>query len=967
MHLTGIVIDSTSSASHGGDGSSSNDSLPAEARSALRLALRTLTLFFLQYAFGPATDREVDDFEDWATLWLFVYAAAFFATGLLVLAAVFAVLSKIFHPAAAGRGTTNAFSPRSRLASDDDDSSRKENTTSSSSSSNNNNNNKFFVAPLPVVSGFELLPQHPAATAVALLADAAVCGWVSSRSVLFFWACAELGFDIVLAVSLRIRQYRSTRLILQAVRAPIVVVSSALVSICVAAALLCSFEWESSSGSGTGRGDGFAAAIIRKPKHGSWEPFFDFASSLFFLVAARSLLWKSVIAERFGDVFNVVMSASASNVSERGGGASKRRHHSSASPYPAALQYGFVSFGTDMQATIWKLLTGAARTALLAVAAMFLSKMVRLNGSTTDTLFDIIEFAVSDLIISPRFTLAVFWIMVLVPVVVGVVFSASCCRSSHSGSAHEVQLSHFVAFVPFVEIMKGASSSRYDASSRNRSAVGLCATAVALCAVPLSLSCALWSSSAATSSSTVSDLLFSAATAAISDGANESRVLRLFRFFIAQTIAVWIVFFVVKPGSVLMAFLWTLVGVTMCSGLLTLSPAFSGVAPFTESFTTLIREIRAAGGASGRKSDDSGSEDASRSSSWQLDQDPLTSSSSSATAAMKSSSAGSAAAAAAAISSTSSSSSFTALISAIWDDSHERRLLIFFLFTASFMFVEFFVGAAGDSLGLISDAFHMLVDATSIFIGLAAAHAARWKPTPSHPFGFSRYEAMSGLFNGILLVVVAVHISVEAFQRMKQERVVDSGKVLWVSIAGLLLNLVGVVFFHDWSGASTSASEPNTPVCRHCIAHRRTDVSTTSNTKTAPTARPSNFDEQHHHHDHHHGHSHDHEHSHHSSLVSAGADDFSTKSCPHREVPVASSHEANMRGVYLHVLADLLGSVAVVVSSVIINFTGMNIVDPICAIVVSLLILFASYSLLSATFETLTVAPKSLLTIISAP
>ncbi len=37
----------------------------------------------------------------------------------------------------------------------------------------------------------------------------------------------------------------------------------------------------------------------------------------------------------------------------------------------------------------------------------------------------------------------------------------------------------------------------------------------------------------------------------------------------------------------------------------------------------------------------------------------------------------------------------------------------------------------------------MLVDSSSILIGLIASYASKWKPTRKHPFGFAKYEAVS--------------------------------------------------------------------------------------------------------------------------------------------------------------------------------------------------------------------------------
>lgn len=54
----------------------------------------------------------------------------------------------------------------------------------------------------------------------------------------------------------------------------------------------------------------------------------------------------------------------------------------------------------------------------------------------------------------------------------------------------------------------------------------------------------------------------------------------------------------------------------------------------------------------------------------------------------------------------------------------------------------------------------------------------------------------------------------------------------------------------------------------------------------------------------------------------------------------------NMRGAYLHVLADLLGSVAVIIAAVAISLTGWNWIDQAASLVIALLILPRSWALL---------------------
>lgn len=59
-----------------------------------------------------------------------------------------------------------------------------------------------------------------------------------------------------------------------------------------------------------------------------------------------------------------------------------------------------------------------------------------------------------------------------------------------------------------------------------------------------------------------------------------------------------------------------------------------------------------------------------------------------------------------------------------------------------------------------------------------------------------------------------------------------------------------------------------------------------------------------------------------------------------------SKTDLNIRGVFLHMLADTLVSVGVVVSGVVIHFTGWYIIDPLMGIGIAVMIAVGSYSLL---------------------
>ncbi|RMF31706.1 MAG: cation transporter [Candidatus Nitrosothermus koennekii] len=67
-----------------------------------------------------------------------------------------------------------------------------------------------------------------------------------------------------------------------------------------------------------------------------------------------------------------------------------------------------------------------------------------------------------------------------------------------------------------------------------------------------------------------------------------------------------------------------------------------------------------------------------------------------------------------------------------------------------------------------------------------------------------------------------------------------------------------------------------------------------------------------------------------------------------------STHKnINVKGAFLHVLSDTLSSIAIIISGIIIYFTGIVIIDPILAIIISGLIIRSSILLLKDTVHIL--------------
>lgn len=64
-------------------------------------------------------------------------------------------------------------------------------------------------------------------------------------------------------------------------------------------------------------------------------------------------------------------------------------------------------------------------------------------------------------------------------------------------------------------------------------------------------------------------------------------------------------------------------------------------------------------------------------------------------------------------------------------------------------------------------------------------------------------------------------------------------------------------------------------------------------------------------------------------------------------------HDLNMRGAFLHVLGDLLGSVTAIIASIAILTFGWNWADAVCSILIGLIIIFGSYNLIRESVDVL--------------
>ncbi len=122
-------------------------------------------------------------------------------------------------------------------------------------------------------------------------------------------------------------------------------------------------------------------------------------------------------------------------------------------------------------------------------------------------------------------------------------------------------------------------------------------------------------------------------------------------------------------------------------------------------------------------------------------------------------------------------------------DADRGKLAIALGLIIGFMAVEVTVGILARSLALLSDAAHMLTDATAIGLSLVAIGLAQRPAKGALTFGLKRTEILSAQFNGATLLVLGLMIVYEGIRRLISPPAVAGTAVLVIALIGIAVNL----------------------------------------------------------------------------------------------------------------------------------------------------------------------------------
>ncbi len=118
----------------------------------------------------------------------------------------------------------------------------------------------------------------------------------------------------------------------------------------------------------------------------------------------------------------------------------------------------------------------------------------------------------------------------------------------------------------------------------------------------------------------------------------------------------------------------------------------------------------------------------------------------------------------------------------------ESKMRTFILLTLFILFLEIFGGIFTNSLALLSDASHVLMDLLALTLAYLAIHFSRKPPTSKATYGYHRFEVIASLVNSLTLIAVSAWIFYEAYLRAINPLQIKGTEMLAIAVIGFAAN-----------------------------------------------------------------------------------------------------------------------------------------------------------------------------------
>ena len=130
----------------------------------------------------------------------------------------------------------------------------------------------------------------------------------------------------------------------------------------------------------------------------------------------------------------------------------------------------------------------------------------------------------------------------------------------------------------------------------------------------------------------------------------------------------------------------------------------------------------------------------------------------------------------------------------------QRILQISMLLTSAYVVATFYFGVRAHSLALISEAGHNVSDLLAILLSFVAVYFQSRPATDEKTFGYQRAGVLAAFVNASSLVVLSIWIAFEAFMRLSHPVAVQPRLMMFVALAGVLMNGTVATLLWRFSG-----------------------------------------------------------------------------------------------------------------------------------------------------------------------
>jgi len=120
---------------------------------------------------------------------------------------------------------------------------------------------------------------------------------------------------------------------------------------------------------------------------------------------------------------------------------------------------------------------------------------------------------------------------------------------------------------------------------------------------------------------------------------------------------------------------------------------------------------------------------------------------------------------------------------------HSARVLRWSLaVTFLYVIITLIAGLRAHSLALLSEAGHNVTDVLALLLSWVAVFIQTRPPSATKTFGYHRAGVLAAFVNALTLVLIAFYIFYEALVRLEKPVAVQPGIMIWVAVAGVVMN-----------------------------------------------------------------------------------------------------------------------------------------------------------------------------------